>query len=149
MPKLKNILVIHTTSNEPDASTNAEFTLEIVKSSGTPVSKEFSKKDLLHPDKLTRQPGELDLFHFDVSTSNINSDESGFRIAMKIKTGNAWLPRSIFVLGHTDTGDIILLGYHPRWGSDTRRTAPLETTRWFDVGPEQPLIGIDTRVISS
>src|SRR5829696_806334 len=151
MPKLKNILVAHTThSKEEDARSTADFTLEIAKGSGTPVSKTFPKdKNCLHRNEPARQPGQLDLYQFDVSADNVNSDEPGFRITMKIQSGDPWLPQSIFILGHTDIGQIVLLGYHPQWGSDTRRT-PIETTMWFDkkVGTSD-LVGLDTRVISS
>lgn len=152
MPKLKTIVVGHTTSNEAGANSPEDFTLEFVKKSGTSEKKPLFRQHLLkHPSptgqQRERDPGQLDLYRFDVSDDRINSDDPGFRIVMRINGSDAWLPQSIFVLGHTETGGIVLLGYHPQWGSDTSKDSV--KSQWFDrEGADEP-VGPEWHVISS
>jgi hypothetical protein len=152
MPKLKTIIVGHTTSNEAGANSPADFTLEFVKKTGSPPRKQSFEENLLkHPSQTDRQKererGQLDLYRFDVSGDRVNSDDPGFKMIMRINSPDAWLPQSIFVLGHTEAGGIVLLGYHPQWGSDTSQNP--EKSQWFDkVGPDDP-VGPESHVISS
>lgn len=156
MPKLTTIVVGHTTSNEDAANSPSDFTLEFVKKSGTQPKKFSFRENLLvhspqsdgQEEKPEREKGQLDLYRFDVSDAKVNSDDPGFRIVMRIKTSDGWLPQSIFVLGQTETGGIILLGYHPQWGSDTSQ-APRATSRWFDKEGAPPIAGPEAHVISS
>lgn len=167
MPKLNTIVVGHTTANVDQANSTADFTLEIVKKSGRPIKKEFRKNLVKHSpqndqeeeqendqeeeqqeEQREREKRQLDLYRFDVSRDNVNSDDPGFRIRMRINSTDGWLPQSIFVLGHTETGGIVLLGYHPQWGSDTSQS-PRETSKWFDKEGAAPIAGPEAHVISS
>jgi hypothetical protein len=120
MPKLKNILVIHTTDNQDDrAGSAADFSLEISKP-GADVTLRFEKK----PGE--RQRGRLDVYQFPVSQHNVDSDAAGFSLIMTIKgdrSDDGWLPRAIFVLGQTVDDELTVLGDHPFWDA------------WFDGGP--------------
>jgi hypothetical protein len=111
MPKLKKIVVIHTTVNDPPADSDAEFTLEIARS-GSGFSRRFPNK----PNQ--RQLGRTDLYQFDVSDKDVDSGDEHLRISMKINEDNGWLPQSIFVLGETLDGQGIILGYHRQWPGD-------------------------------
>jgi hypothetical protein len=118
MPKLKTVLVIHTTSDDDDrAGSAADFSLEISRP-GADVTLPFEKK----PGQ--RQRGKLDVYRFDVSQQNVDSDAPGFSLIMTIRSDDGWLPKSIFVLGHTVHDELTLLGDHPFWD------------RWFDRGPD-------------
>lgn len=115
MPKLKQIVVIHTTVNDEPADSDAEFTLEVAKS-GPNFTMDFPNK----PGQ--RQMGRTDLYQFDVSTKDVDSDDENLSIRMRIDDDNGWLPQSIFVMGETSDGRGILLGYHRQWPGDG----------WFD-----------------
>jgi hypothetical protein len=86
MPKLKKLLVIHTTSNEDlNANSAADFSLEISRL-GQDVTLPFPK----NPGQ--RQKGKLDTYQFDVSQHNVDSDSAGFHLIMAIKSDDGWLP---------------------------------------------------------
>jgi hypothetical protein len=121
MPKLKRIVVTHTTANEAKAGSNAQFTLVIQK---PPPAQDFTMKFPDHPGKNEREPGKMDVYEFDVERQNINTDDAGFDILMSVNTGNPgdeWLPAAIVVLGQTSDDEIIHLGDHNQW-----------TGEWFD-----------------
>ena len=131
MPQLNKIIVIHTTADESDAGTDADFALEITKP-GTDVRKEFP--DLPYDE---RERGRTDIYEFDVSGDGVNSDDPVFSITMRMTSSeDGWLPQSIFVLGETTTGSTITLGAHPQWGGG-----------WFDRGSDAA--GPEAHVIST
>jgi hypothetical protein len=129
MPKLNKIVVIHTTAKNPaNAASTAKFTLEIEKAlPDREVTKRFENRC---PSQMKeRDPGVLDIYQFDVSRDNVDSDAEGFGINMSINSsgspGDGWLPRSILVLGQATTGELIPLGDNYEWGD-----------RWFDIGED-------------
>jgi hypothetical protein len=131
MPQLNRIFVTHTTADESDAGSDADFQLRI-RMPGDDVIRDFP--DLPHDE---RERGRTDFYEFDVSGDNVNSDDPVFRITMKmINTDDGWLPQSIFVIGETTTGGIVTLGAHPQWSDG-----------WFDRGSDAA--GPEEHVISS
>jgi hypothetical protein len=118
MPKLKTIIVIHTTSKEAHADSSADFWLEIG-GPGDDVTVPFPK----NPNQ--RQPGKLDIYQIDVSNRNVNSDAAGFSLIMTMKSRDGWLPTAISVLGRTADDELWLLGNHPFWDQG-----------WFDSGDD-------------
>ena len=52
-------------------------------------------------------------------------------------TNDGWLPKSIWAIGETVSGDMIILGAHPEWSED----------KWFDRGSDA--VGPDRHKISS
>jgi hypothetical protein len=120
MPRLNTITVIHTTKNESDAGTDADFVLEIVKQ-GQDVLKEFP--DLPHDE---RERGRTDQYDFDVSGDDVDSSDPFFSISMRlVNSEDGWLPKSVFVFGQTVNGDNVVLGSHPEWNDG-----------WFDRGSD-------------
>jgi hypothetical protein len=136
MPKLKSILVVHTTSTEDKANSAADFSLEISRP-GPDVTLPFPK----NPGQ--RQQGKLDVYQFNVAQHNVDSDAAGLSLIMTIKSSDGWLPTSIVVLGQTEDGELTLLGNHPFWD------------RWFDSGadavdnPSHEISGGDIPVFES
>ena len=109
MPKLDTVLVVHTTAWDDGANTNAKFELEIAKT-GPNFKEKFPD---LPPDE--REMGRTDVYQFNVS-GKISTEDGEFRIIMRmLDSQDTWLPSSIFVLGQTTTGELILLGDHPQW----------------------------------
>jgi hypothetical protein len=122
MPKLKNLLIIHTTSNAQDAASGADFKLEI-SGADDDVTINFPR------NQNQRKQGKLDTYSLDVSQHNVNSDTAGFALIMSIKPSTSspntdgWLPSSIVVLGQqSEDGALTLLGNYPFWSD------------WFDAG---------------
>jgi hypothetical protein len=122
MPKLNNLLIIHTTSNAENAASTADFKLEIG-GAGPDVTIDFPK------NQNQRGKGKLDTYRLDVSQREVDSDAAGFNLIMIIKPStsspntDAWLPSSIVVLGQqAEDGALTLLGNHPFWSD------------WFDAG---------------
>jgi hypothetical protein len=124
MPKLDRIVVIHTTAKTPgNAASTAKFKLEIEKASpAQDIIKQFENR-CPNPRK-ERDLGALDIYQFDVSRDNVDSDAEGFGINMSIDSKDGWLPLSILVLGQASTGELVSLGESYEWG-----------LRWFDTGP--------------
>jgi hypothetical protein len=121
MPKLKKIVVAHTTAKVSNAGSNAEFTLVIQR---PPPAQQATMPFPSNPGD-DRLSGNLDIYDFDLKGKNIDSDDPGFDILMSINTGNPgdeWLPASMFVLGQTTDNNIIILGDHYEWPED----------RWFN-----------------
>jgi hypothetical protein len=129
MPQLNKITVIHTTANENDADTDADFQLQIAKPGGD-VLRTFP--GLPHDE---REKGRTDQYEFDVSGDNVNSDDPSFALVMRIiNSDDGWLPKSIFAFGETTDGNTVVLGSHPQWDGG-----------WFDrgddaAGPEEHVI---------
>ncbi len=120
MAKLKRISVLHTTSKEDNAGTDAGFLL-IVKSGASEVAKDFP--DLSGDD---RKKGQHDEYEIDVAGDNLDSDdidEIKMRIAPGLQSSDGWLPESIWVLGETESNAWVVLGAHPKWNGG-----------WFDSG---------------
>jgi hypothetical protein len=80
MSELDTIVVLHTTSWEDDAQTDANFQLEIT-TSGDRVIKAFD--DLPHNE---REPGQTDIYQFDVSGDKIDAEDPGLLITMRMLT---------------------------------------------------------------
>jgi hypothetical protein len=118
MPRLKKLLVIHTTSKHQDAASDASFTLEIGMA-GNDVTVDFPT----NPNQ--RRRGKLDIYPIDVSDQNVDSDSPGFNLVMTIGSSDGWLPVSMFVLGLTTDDELWLLGNHPAWDQG-----------WFDTGDD-------------
>jgi hypothetical protein len=118
MPKLKTIVVIHTTSTKENANSAADFSLEIGRP-GQDVTVPFPR----NPNQ--RQRGKLDVYQIDVSQHDVDSTGPGFSLIMTIRSDDGWLPLSIYVLGHTEAGDLELLGDHAFWDQEDG---------WFDSG---------------
>ena len=116
MPRLKEIVVVHTTSRHQDAASGADFTLEIGMG-GSDVTVDFPT----NPDQ--RRRGKLDLYRIDVSNHDVDADAPGFHLLMTIQNSDAWLPVSMFVLGLTTDDELRLLGNRPNWDQG-----------WFDRG---------------
>jgi hypothetical protein len=115
MPQLNRIFVIHTTADEEDADSDADFQLQIARSVPPDVLRTF--EDLDHDD---RERGRTDQYEFDVSGDNVNTDDpalakGGGIIMRMINSDDGWLPKSIFVLGETIDGKTVVLGSHPQW----------------------------------
>ena len=85
MPKLKRILVVHTTANEENANSGADFSLERSRP-GPDVTIPFPK------NQNQRQQGKLDFYPFNVSRHNVNSDAPGLSLIMTINSEDGWLP---------------------------------------------------------
>ncbi|GAA2687324.1 hypothetical protein [Actinoplanes palleronii] len=130
MPLLSGITVIHTTKDESDAGTDADFVLEIERP-GDHVELDFP--NLPHNE---RERGRTDQYQFDVSKENLDSDDPFFKIRMRlIGSEDGWLPQSIFVFGQTVGGTTVVLGAHPEWSDG-----------WFDKGSDAA--GPDVHTIS-
>jgi hypothetical protein len=129
MPKLDTVTVIHTTAHDdPNAKSEASFELEI----GRPGS---NFRDNFPPHMGNRETGRTAVYTFNVRNQRIDSDHGEFVVIMRMvdPSRDGWLPRSIYVIGQSSTGETILLGDHPEWGE------------WFDrgddaVGPEEHTI---------
>ena len=117
MVQINTLFVVHTTSRSmPDARTDANFELQIVRPGDDPDFKRLFP-DLPHNE---REAGRTDCYRFDVSKDNIDS-----RMTMymeMVDTNDGWLPSSLFVIGIVPDGTGRLLGTHPRWPN----------TSWFD-----------------
>lgn len=127
MAVLKRIFVIHTTSDETNANTDASFDL-IASKPGTDFVEAF--KDLPHDE---RERDRTDEYIFNVEGKNIDSETTELTIVMR-NTDNGWLPRTMWALGETERNEIVVLGAHPQWEKG-----------WFDrgnnaVGPDRHLI---------
>lgn len=131
MPKLKTIVVVHTTADEPNADSNAEFELEIGRP-GPDLVKRFPND----PNVDEREKGKMDIYKIDVSRDNVNTEDAGFNLVMKIKSSDAWLPASILAFGESKDHELIVLGDHQVWEEG-----------WFDKGAGS--VGPEAHTISS
>lgn len=118
MAELKTILVVHTTADEPNADSDAEFELEIGRP-GPNLVKPFPND----PNVDERERGKMDLYKIDVSDDNVDNDSAGFNLVMKIKSEDGWLPAAILVFGEAKNGELITLGGRQKWEGG-----------WFDKG---------------
>jgi hypothetical protein len=140
MAELSRIFIIHTTSNESNAQTDADFAL-LASTAGIDFVQLFP--DLPHDE---REQGRTDEYEFDVSgaagmpgVEPIDSDNTRLMIIMT-STTNGWLPSSIWAIGETVAGEYVVLANEPDW---EERPRPEE--KWFDrgdgaVGPDRHLI---------
>lgn len=125
MPELKTIIVVQTTADDPNAASDAEFELEIGRP-GPDLIKRFPND----PNVKERQRGKMDISKIDVSNDNVNTEDAGFNLVMKIKSEDGWLPAAMLVIGESKDHELIVLGDHQIWEDG-----------WFDkgagsVGPE-------------
>ncbi|WP_157124810.1 hypothetical protein [Nocardia pseudovaccinii] len=128
MPTINRIIVTHTTSDVSDANTDAVFELEIERRNGQ-VWELLKNPDFPNLPYNEREKGRTDKYSFDFSNDPINwTSQTDMRIKMRmISSNDAWLPKSIFVIGITSLGSTppaIVLGAHLSWPS----------TDWFDRG---------------
>jgi hypothetical protein len=130
MPELKTIVVVHTTADEPNAGSDANFELEIGRP-GADLVKPFPN----NPNVNERERGQMDLYKIDVSRDNVNTEVAGFNLVMKIKSGDGWLPASILVFGESKDHELIVLGDRQIWEDG-----------WFDKGPGS--VGEEAHTIS-
>jgi len=108
---------VHTTSRKEDAGTDEGFNL-IIRSVLHPEIVVGTKRfpDLPHDE---RESGRTDEYEFDVEGLGI--DMSGVNhgnICIEILGDDAWLPRSIWVMGEDVEGTRQLLVGLPRWPDD-------------------------------
>jgi PLAT/LH2 domain len=111
--RLNTVIVIHTTSKASNAQTDASFTLNLRHPAGNVISLDFP--DLPHNE---RERGRTDEYRFDVSGLGFNDMEflkGSKTISMTIKSGDAWLPSSIYVIGVPNSGAPELLKTHVSW----------------------------------
>jgi hypothetical protein len=126
MPRINGLTVIHTTADEENAGSDADFQLQVV----------LPGEDLLLPfenlpNHDDRERGNTEQYDFDLSGADVDSDAQGFQVIMRIVEPNAddgWLPSSILVIGHTANGVDVVLGSHPDWRAEH------PTDPWFDLG---------------
>ena len=124
MAKLNSLFVVHTTKNVANAETDADFHLFITVA--VPVDDAHRSVTLLFPDQPhdERERGRTDSYRFDVSHEHLYT-ERGLTIWMTMLNGtDGWLPKSVFLIGVTDSGESRVLGGHPDWPSG----------QWFDRG---------------
>ncbi len=113
MPRLQFLWVIHTTSNEQNANTNEIFRVII--------RDPFNQRETVLPfpslPHNERERGRTDEYLFNLEEQGfiemeaLNADDIG----MEILGGNAWLPRSIWVIGQDIQGGRRLLVAQPTW----------------------------------
>ena len=112
---VQELIVIHTTSSASNAQTDALFSLGIHESSGSnkKISIDFPVQS--HNE---RERGRTDEYHFDVSKLGLNDIDAltaSNVISMTIRSGDAWLPSAIWVIGLPSSGGAQLLIGHPFW----------------------------------
>ncbi|MEU6191281.1 hypothetical protein [Nocardia sp. NPDC047038] len=110
MAILRTVYVIHTTRDEEDANTEAEFQLHIV----VPGS-ELGSVQLDFPDVAgnERERGRTDRYRFHVNGLGVDSEH---RMYMRmVTTDDGWHPESIWVIGVTTDGKSHLLSSHENW----------------------------------
>jgi hypothetical protein len=130
MAILERVWVIHTTSNAEDANTGENFSLEIQ------TANQVADMDFPDLAKNERERGTTDEYEFDLRNYNIDHrDANPGSIRMTIHGSNAWLPRSIWVIGRTEDDRYHLLVARPNWpsnawfstdASEGRATRPLD-----------------------
>ena len=143
MPQLSHLTVIHTTSPQSNAQTNALFKLVLVDAMGKKVTLDFPK--LPHNE---RERGRTDEYRFDLTglETPFHSETLGpEQIGMRILSGDAWLPGSLWVIGLPFSGSPLLLVGRPGWPSDqwfsteaSDGGGKAETTRFLDQGLRIP-----------
>jgi len=116
MPQLSHLVVIHTTSQVSNAQTNALFRLVLVDASGKENTLDFPT--LAHNE---RERGRTDQYFFDLTglETQFHSETLGpEQIGIRIRSGDAWLPRSVWVIGFPFSGSPLLLVGHINWPSE-------------------------------
>lgn len=130
MAILKRIFIIHRTSKESNAQTDASF--DFIASRPGP---DFIMAFPNYPDIDEREQGRTDEYEFDVEGENIDSETTILTMFMRT-TNNGWLPDRIWALGETEQNEIVILGAHPEWEGG-----------WFDRGDDA--VGSDRYIISN
>jgi hypothetical protein len=135
MPLLKRIFVIHTTADEDDAETDANFQIQVVTPGGDFI--QTFPEPITGSDHNQRERGRTDEYEFNVEGKGVDTQDSVFEIRMRmISTTDGWLPTRIWVLGETRENQIIVVAAHPEWQGG-----------WFDRGDDAA--GPEEHVISS
>jgi hypothetical protein len=116
MPTVQTIWVVHTTSTRTNADTDGGFTLIINGISGDQVAA-LQFPDLPHDE---RERGRTDEYRFaDLSRFRILSesiDDNTFCI--RARSDDAWLPKTVWIIGQTEEGDYTLLAGDGSWPTD-------------------------------
>ena len=110
------LVVIHTTSRVDNAQTDALFKLVLVDAAGKEVQLDFPT--LPHNE---RERGRTDQYRFDLTglDTQFQSETLGpEQIGVRILSGDAWLPSSVFVVGFPFSGGPMLLVGHINWPSE-------------------------------
>jgi hypothetical protein len=123
MADLNRIFVIHTTANDDDANSDANFELVVTRPVGEPV---FMILDT--PNHDDRERGQTDQYVLDVSSVDPRVTTESTLLVRMVSDDDGWLPKSMWAIGETTSGSFEVLAAHPEWGN-----------RWFDRGdPETP-----------
>jgi hypothetical protein len=117
MARLRFLWVIHTTANITNADTEGIFDLVVF--GGVTKNNEIGRfrfPDLPNPDE--REQARTDEYRFDVSSLNVDMfNIDGQSLAIRIRSNDAWLPSSIWVIGEDIQGRRELLVGLPNWPS--------------------------------
>ncbi|MGH9970006.1 MAG: hypothetical protein ACREBG_19730 [Pyrinomonadaceae bacterium] len=115
MARLRTLWVIHTTSAQGDANTDERFRMIIKDSSAQRT--ELVLPSLQHDE---RERGRTDEYVFNLEGGRFIEMETlrPADIGIEITGGNAWLPKSIWVIGQDVQGGRKLLAAQPSWPSD-------------------------------
>lgn len=116
MSRLQTIWVIHTTSELADANTDDKFRVIIRDSSAQQTEMVFPS--LPHNE---RERGRTDEYVFNMQGQRAIEMETltPANIGLEITGGNAWLPKSVWVIGQDVQGKRKILAAQPRWPSDS------------------------------
>jgi hypothetical protein len=117
MADVQKIFILHTTADEKDAESDAEFQL-IIEKPTLDLTMDFPTFD--HDE---RERGRTDEYVFDVSGEGVTT-ESKIRIKMTT-TEDGWLPKTMWAIGQTREGTFELLAAHSEWAEG-----------WFDRGDD-------------
>jgi len=120
MAILERVWVIHTTSRQAEAGTDARFSLEIQTRSQR-FAPNFPR--LPHDE---RNRGRTDQYEFDLRDVEIDhEDVEPGNIRITILGRDRWLPESIWIVGRDRNGGFHLLVARPAWPSNA----------WFSTRP--------------
>lgn len=112
--RIKELTVIHTTSNKRHADTDGDFCL-IIKDEYSNASFEFPE---LPYDE--REKGKEDRYTFNTEACKFSTDN--IKVAIQTKSKDGWLPASIKVIAKTFDGNVVNIVDIPNWPED----------KWFD-----------------
>lgn len=115
MARLRFLWVIHTTANQSAADTNELFRL-VLRDPLTPGETVILPFPGLPHNE--RELGRTDEYVFDMQEADRRVDMDALRpehIGMTIRGGDAWLPRSVWVIGQDDDNRRRLLVAQPDW----------------------------------
>jgi hypothetical protein len=118
MALLRFLWVIHTTAKTDDAQTNARFRLVLRDPASPGRMLEEPFPELGHNQ---RERDRTDEYFFDMRKPEFRvemSDVLPEHLGMKTLGGNAWLPRSIWMIGQDDDDARRLLVAQPTWSKD-------------------------------